>query len=245
MPNCNAILILCNTFFGGFPQIMTTFAPEKIIDMKRIIPIIITVLLLTASCGEKITQWQVASDEQMQLDTDHRLLFKLGTVIVGLLLILLFSFRQYRKRIDLLRYQRDENARLIANKTAKIQILEANGESHEKEIAQLRQQIEDHRQQISNKILLGAKLFMRLQQKDSIVDFTADDRRLLVEYFTQLRPKRWKEWDTMYTNLTTSQIVFLIMQDDLRFDDETIASMLSVKVPSLRTIRSRIKRKER
>ena len=124
-------------------------------------------------------------------------------------------------------------------------MLEANGESHEKEIAQLRQQIEDHRQHISNKVLLGAKLFMRLQQKDSIVDFTADDRRLLVDYFTQLRPKRWKEWDAMYTNLTTSQIVFLIMQDDLRFDDETIAGMLSVKVPSLRTIRSRIKRKER
>ena len=61
----------------------------------------------------------------------------------------------------------------------------------------------------------------------------------------QLRPKRWREWEHTYASLTTSQYVFLILQDDLRYDDDTIAKMLAVKPASLRTLRSRIKGRER
>ena len=42
-----------------------------------------------------------------------------------------------------------------------------------------------------------------------------------------------------------AQYVFLILQDDLNYDDNTIAQILDVKPASLRTIKSRIKGRER
>ena len=71
------------------------------------------------------------------------------------------------------------------------------------------------------------------------------DGLCLVDYFAQLRPKRWQEWERKYSGLSTAQYIFLIMQDDLHFDDETIAAALNVKRTSVRSMRSRIKGRER
>ena len=54
-----------------------------------------------------------------------------------------------------------------------------------------------------------------------------------------------QEWERKYKDLSTAQYVFLIMQDDLRYDDEAIAAALDVKRPSVRSMRSRIKGRER
>ena len=74
---------------------------------------------------------------------------------------------------------------------------------------------------------------------------TAEERQCLIDYFAQLRPKRWQQWEHTYHPLTPAQYVFLILQDDLHFDDDTIAQILDVKPASLRTTRSRIKGRER
>jgi hypothetical protein len=62
---------------------------------------------------------------------------------------------------------------------------------------------------------------------------------------TELRPKRWQEWERKYSGLSTAQYIFLIMQDDLHYDDEAIAAALNVKRTSVRSMRSRIKGRER
>ncbi len=66
-----------------------------------------------------------------------------------------------------------------------------------------------------------------------------------IDYFDQLRPKRWQEWERRYSGLSTAQYIFLIMQDDLHYDDEAIATALNVKRTSVRSMRSRIKGRER
>ena len=60
-----------------------------------------------------------------------------------------------------------------------------------------------------------------------------------------MRPKCWQEWKRKSKGLSTAQYVFLIMKDDLRYDDEAIAQILGVKPASLRTLRSRIKGREK
>ena len=74
---------------------------------------------------------------------------------------------------------------------------------------------------------------------------TAEERQCLINYFAQLRPKRWQEWERTYNSLTPTQYIFLILQSDMHFDDDTIAQMLGVKPASLRTLRSRIKGREK
>ena len=84
-----------------------------------------------------------------------------------------------------------------------------------------------------------------LQQRQCIAEATAKEQQCLVDYFAQLRPKRWQEWEHKYSGLSTAQYIFLIMQDDLRYDDEAIAAALNVKRTSVRSMRSRIKGRER
>lgn len=56
---------------------------------------------------------------------------------------------------------------------------------------------------------------------------------------------RWQKWERKYSGLPTAQYIFLIMQDDLHYDDEAIANALAVKRTSVRSMRSRIKGRER
>ena len=90
---------------------------------------------------------------------------------------------------------------------------------------------------------MGAKLFNRIAEKHPLAEANASDLQCLVDYYAQLRPKRWQEWVRQYDDLSTAQYVFLILQDDLHYDDDTIATILNIKRTSVRTMRFRIKEK--
>ena len=100
-------------------------------------------------------------------------------------------------------------------------------------------------ERISGTLLVGTQMYSQVQQHQCIAQATAKELQCLVDYFAQLRPKRWHEWERKYSGLSTAQYVFLIMQDDLHFDDETIAAILDVKRVSVRSMRARIKKNER
>ena len=100
-------------------------------------------------------------------------------------------------------------------------------------------------ERISGTLLIGTQMYSQLQQRQCIAEATAKEQQCLVDYFAQLRPKRWQEWERRYKNLSTAQYIFLIMQDDLHFDDETIAAILDVKRVSVRSMRARIKGRKR
>ena len=142
-------------------------------------------------------------------------------------------------------FRLDENARRITENQTEIERLQQSGEASEQTIANLKRQIEDSRQRIASKLLTGTQQFVKLQQKECVCNMTAEERQCLIDYFAQLRPKRWQQWEHTYHPLTPAQYVFLILQDDLRYDDDTIAQILDVKPASLRTTRSRIKGRER
>ena len=151
----------------------------------------------------------------------------------------------HRRRVRNIRFQLDEHARRIAENQTEIERLQQSGEASEQTIAELNRQIETSRERISNKLLIGTRAFVKLQQKESVADMKSEERHCLIDYFAQLRPKRWQEWERTYASLTPAQYIFLILQDDLHYDDDTIAQILAVKPASLRTLRSRIKGRER
>jgi hypothetical protein len=104
-------------------------------------------------------------------------------------------------------------------------------------------QLTHKRERISVKLLMGAKLFNHIKEQKPLDNASANDLQCLVEYFAQLRPKRWQEWQRQYADLSTAQYVFLILQDDLHYNDETTATILNIKRISVRSMRLRIKRK--
>ena len=168
-----------------------------------------------------------------------------GGVILVFSVMLALVVWWHRRRVRNIRFQLDEHARQIAENQTEIERLQQSGEASEQTIAELNRQIETSRERISNKLLIGTRAFVKLQQKESVADMKSEERHCLIDYFAQLRPKRWQEWERTYSSLTPAQYIFLILQDDLHYDDDTIAQMLAVKPASLRTLRSRLKGREK
>ena len=182
--------------------------------------------LASANKVSQMADWQMKFDEQQQEQRHLRLFTKLGGVFLVFILLMVTSFYLYKRRIRSLRFN-----------------LEQSSESNLQEISQLKEQIAQRKERVSAKLLMGAKMFNRITEKCSLGDASANELQCLVDYFAQLRPKRWQEWERQYDVLSTAQYVFLILQDDLHYDDDTIAMILNVKRISVRTMRFRIKGK--
>ena len=201
--------------------------------------------VMTVNHSLEIADWQQKYDEERWEQKSQRKMMEMAGIITVIVLALAIGIWWYRRRVKKLSFQLDENARRMTENLAEIERLQQSGEASEQTIAELNRQIEASRQRISNKLLIGTRWFVRMQQKECIADITPEERQCLIDYFALLRPKRWQEWEHTYTSLTPSQYVFLILQDDLHYDDDTIAQILDVKPASLRTLRSRIKGRER
>ena len=182
--------------------------------------------LASANKASKMADWQMKFDELQREKLFYRQFMIMGGVFLSFLLLLMVVVWWHRRRMHRLRFR-----------------MEQSGEANMQEISQLKEQITQQRERISTKLLMGAKLFNRVKEKQSLADASANDLQSLVDYFAQLRPKRWQEWERLYADLSTAQYIFLILQDDLHYDDETIAKILDVKRSSVRSMRSRIKEK--
>ena len=199
--------------------------------------------LVSANKVSQMADWQMKFDEQQWENMYLRKANWLLGIIISLILISIIVWWWNRRRVSHLRFRLDENIRQITLYQKEIDRLEQNGEAHMQEISQLKEQITQRRERITTKLLTGAHLFNQIKDRQSLAGISANDQQSLVDYFAQLRPKRWQEWEGQYKDLTTAQYIFLILQDDLRYDDETIATILDLKRPSVRSMRSRIKGK--
>ena len=171
--------------------------------------------LASANKASQMADWQMKFDEQKQEKKFLRQFVKFWGVIVVFILLAIAIIWWNQRRIRHLRTSLDENMKQLTHK----------------------------RERISVKLLMGAKLFNHIKEQKPLDNASANDLQCLVEYFAQLRPKRWQEWQRQYADLSTAQYVFLILQDDLHYNDETTATILNIKRISVRSMRLRIKRK--
>ena len=200
--------------------------------------------VMTVNHSLEIADWQQKYDEERWEEKSQRKMMEMAGIITVIVLALAIGIWWHRRRIQELGFKLDENARRMTENLMEMERLQQSGEASEQTIAELNRQIEASRQRISNKLLVGTRWFVRMQQKECIADITPEERQSLIDYFALLRPKRWQEWERTYASLTPSQYVFLILQDDLHYNDDSIAQILNVKPASLRTLRSRIKGRE-
>ena len=179
----------------------------------------------------QMVEWQQRFDEVQQTKDFYRRTSWMQVLIIAMIVIVSLAIGigllLHRRKVHRLSSRLDEDARRISDHRTKIDELESRME------------------RISGTLLVGTQMFSQLQQRQCIAEATAKEQQCLVDYFAQLRPKRWQEWERKYSGLSTAQYIFLIMQDDLHYDDESIAAALAVKRTSVRSMRSRIKGRER
>ena len=196
-----------------------------------------------------MTDWQRNLDNERQTKKlNHRLSWMQGLTIALIMVVaiaIVVGMWWHRRKVRRLSFRLDEDARRISELRTKIELQEKSGAENSQEMARLKEELENRMERISGTLLIGTQMFSQLQQRQCIAEATAKEQQCLVDYFAQLRPKRWQEWERKYSALSTAQYVFLIMQDDLRYDDEAIATILDVKRVSVRSMRARIKKSER
>ena len=179
----------------------------------------------------QMAEWQQRFDEVQQTKDFYRRTSWMQGLIIAMIVIVSLAIGigllLHRRKVRRLSSRLDEDARRISDHRTKIEKLESRME------------------RISGTLLVGTQMYSQLQQRQCIAEATAKEQQCLVDYFAQLRPKRWQEWERKYSGLSTAQYIFLIMQDDLHYDDEAIAAALAVKRTSVRSMRSRIKGRER
>ena len=205
--------------------------------------------LVKANDSQRMAQWQQQYDEERQAKEFYRRTSWMLGLIIVLAVVVALSIAVgtwwHRRKVRRLSFRLDEDARRISELRTKIELLEKSGAENGQEIARLKEELESRMERISGTLLVGTQMFSQLQQHQCIAEATAKEQQCLVDYFAQLRPKRWQEWERKYSGLSTAQYIFLIMQDDLHYDDEAIAAALNVKRTSVRSMRSRIKGRER
>ena len=187
-------------------------------------------------------------NERQTKKLNHRLSWMQGLTIALIMVVaiaIVVGMWWHRRKVRRLSFRLDEDARRISELRTKIELQEKSGAENSQEMARLKEELENRMERISGTLLIGTQMFSQLQQRQCIAEATAKEQQCLVDYFAQLRPKRWQEWERKYSALSTAQYVFLIMQDDLRYDDEAIATILDVKRVSVRSMRARIKKSER
>ena len=197
----------------------------------------------------QMADWQQKFDEVQQTKDFYRRTSWMQGLIIALIAMvalgIVIGMWWHRRKVRKLSFRLDEDTRRISELRTNIEQLEKSGAENGQEMERMKKELEKRMERISGTLLIGTQMFSQLQQRQCIAEVTAKEQQCLVDYFAQLRPKRWQEWERKYNGLSTAQYIFLIMQDDLHFDDEAIATALNVKRASVRSMRSRIKGRER
>ncbi len=198
-----------------------------------------------ADVAEKTALWIQNYDAEHHRRYTSELYIIMSVVIGVFAVALLMGWWYYRRKVRQFNSIISENTSRIVEYRKEILRLEINGDEHEFQIAELKRKINERQEKMAAKIHIGTKLYERMRAGDSIADVPAADLQCLVEYFALLRPRQWYEWEQRYDMLTPRQIVFLILCDDLHYDDEQIGDIMGIKNTAIRSIKSRIRKREK
>ena len=198
-----------------------------------------------ADVAEKTALWIQNYDAEHHRRYTSELYIIMSVVIGVFTVALLMGWWYYRRKVRQFNSIISENTSRIVEYRKEILRLEINGDEHEFQIAELKRKINERQEKMAAKIHIGTKLYERMRAGDSISDVPASDLQCLVEYFALLRPRQWYEWEQRYDMLTPRQIAFLILCDDLHYDDEQIGDIMGIKNTAIRSIKSRIRKREK
>lgn len=126
----------------------------------------------------------------------------------------------------------------------KIKLLKTSDRSKQKEIDELKDNISTLYKSIMSELQKGYTIYEIIKNKKPIVHYSDEDLNSLVDFYKIINNKVFSSWIERYTPLSVRQYVFLILED-LGYDDYDVADVLGVSDTTVRSTRSRIKKKAR
>ena len=132
----------------------------------------------------------------------------------------------------------------ISKNIEKIKLLKTSDRSKQKEIDELKDNISTFYKSIMSELQKGNTIYETIKNRKPIVHYSDEDLNSLVDFYKIINNKVFSGWLERYTPLSVRQYVFLILED-LGYGDYDIADVLGVSDTTVRSTRSRIKKKTR
>ena len=132
----------------------------------------------------------------------------------------------------------------ISKNIEKIKLLKTSDRSKQKEIDELKDNISTLYKSIMSELQKGNTIYETIKNRKPIVHYSDEDLNSLVDFYKIINNKVFSGWLERYTPLSVRQYVFLILED-LGYGDYDIADVLGVSDTTVRSTRSRIKKKTR
>jgi tetratricopeptide (TPR) repeat protein len=132
----------------------------------------------------------------------------------------------------------------ISKNIEKIKMLKTSDRSKQKEIDELKDSISTLYKSIMSELQKGHTIYEVIKNKKPIIHYSDEDLNSLVDFYKIINIKVFSSWLERYTPLSVRQYVFLILED-LGYDDYDVADVLGVSDTTVRSTRSRIKKKTR
>lgn len=132
----------------------------------------------------------------------------------------------------------------ISKNIEKIKLLKTSDRSKQKEIDELKDNISTLYKSIMSELQKGYTIYEIIKNRKPIVHYSDEDLNSLVDFYKIINNKVFSGWLERYTPLSVRQYVFLILED-FGYDDYDIADVLGVSDTTVRSTRSRIKKKAR
>jgi len=132
----------------------------------------------------------------------------------------------------------------ISKNIEKIKTLKTSDRSKQKQIDELKDNISTLYKSIMSELQKGNTIYETIKNKKPIVHYSDEDLNSLVDFYKIINNKVFSGWLERYTPLSVRQYVFLILED-LGYDDYDLADVLGVSDTTIRSTRSRIKKKTR
>ena len=132
----------------------------------------------------------------------------------------------------------------ISKNIEKIKLLKTSDRSKQKEIDELKDNISTFYKSIISELQKGYTIYEIIKNRMPIVHYSDEDLNSMVDFYKIINNKVFSGWLERYTPLSVRQYVFLILED-LGYDDYDIADVLGVSDTTVRSTRSRIKKKAR
>lgn len=132
----------------------------------------------------------------------------------------------------------------INSNIEKIKILKTFDRAKQKEIETLKNNISTLYKSILSELKKGNIIYETIKNKKTLVHYTDEDLNSLIDFYKIIKSDVFSRWLEQYYPLSIRQYIFLILED-LGYNDYDIADVLGVTDTTVRSTRSRIKKKIR
>lgn len=187
------------------------------------------------------TQFKLRQEQIEHRTEIHRLYYAMTAVVLFFALVLLsFYYRRHRARA---RHTIRQYQGMIENFQHDISNLEESGKDSEREVSRLKEKIEGLRDEQTDMLMSGHKLYEALKNGGNIVEWRKGDFVNFIEFYRLLDAPFVKHLEDDYTKLSPKYMLFVILHHNGASDDE-IQRIFAVGASTIRTTKTRIRAKK-